>query len=124
GRRAQIAKRKTGTCTWCGGEVKRPRRTWCSKDCNEEYLRRQPDRLRYHATKRDKGKSCPLCGKTRYFPEVDHIVPIIEGGDPFDLENLRCICSDCHKRETAALAARRARRRRKQTDLFPEETTP
>ena len=46
--------------------------------------------------------------------EMDHIVPIIEGGDEIEdvLGNLRTLCVPCHKQETKALAARRARARR------------
>lgn len=47
--------------------------------------------------------------------EMDHVQPCIEGGgaDPNMtpeqiLANLRTLCSTCHRRETAALARRRA----------------
>jgi 5-methylcytosine-specific restriction protein A len=44
--------------------------------------------------------------------EIDHIVPIVEGGDWFDPDNLRLLCIPCHRVETAALAAKRAQARR------------
>ena len=44
--------------------------------------------------------------------DMDHIVPVVEGGGACGLDNLRTLCSPCHKRETRALAARRARQRR------------
>lgn len=130
GRRPEIRRSKTGECTWCGGEVKKPRRTWCSDACVEEFRRRDPNTLRSRILTRDKGKPCPLCGATRFMPEVDHITPIIEGGDPFDPENLRTICDECHKRETAALAARRATARKLARDaadpqlVLPEGDSP
>ena len=45
--------------------------------------------------------------------EMDHIVPVIEGGDEIDdvLSNLRTLCIPCHKRATKDLAGRRARER-------------
>lgn len=43
--------------------------------------------------------------------EADHIVPLVEGGTN-DLSNYRTLCVACHKAETAALAARRAARRK------------
>jgi 5-methylcytosine-specific restriction protein A len=43
--------------------------------------------------------------------DADHIVPVVEGGGECDLDNLRTLCLWCHKQETAALAARRARER-------------
>lgn len=33
--------------------------------------------------------------------EVDHIVPIAEGGEPFDMANLKAICRRCHIGKTA-----------------------
>ncbi len=47
--------------------------------------------------------------------EADHIVPVVEGGGCCGLSNYRTLCVPCHKAETAALAARRARARDPQT---------
>lgn len=44
--------------------------------------------------------------------EMDHTVPVIEGGGSCGLENLRTLCWTCHRKETAALAARRAEARK------------
>jgi len=46
--------------------------------------------------------------------DMDHIVPVIEGGGSCGLDNLRTLCIPCHKTETSALAARRAADRRDQ----------
>jgi hypothetical protein len=43
--------------------------------------------------------------------EVDHVVPVVEGGGECGLGNLRTLCAPCHKRATAELAGRRARAR-------------
>lgn len=51
-------------------------------------------------------------GKRRLW-EMDHILPVVEGGADCGLENLRTLCWACHRTETAALAARRAADRRK-----------
>jgi 5-methylcytosine-specific restriction protein A len=32
--------------------------------------------------------------------DVDHIVPIEKGGDPFDRANLQSLAHDCHSRKT------------------------
>jgi 5-methylcytosine-specific restriction protein A len=32
--------------------------------------------------------------------EVDHIVPLVEHGDPYNWENLRSLCSTHHRRRT------------------------
>jgi len=29
--------------------------------------------------------------------QVDHIIRISDGGDPFDLENLQTLCEECHE---------------------------
>lgn len=44
--------------------------------------------------------------------EMDHIVPVVEGGGSCGLDNLRTLCWRCHRRVTAELAARRAEQRR------------
>ena len=44
--------------------------------------------------------------------EMDHTVPVAEGGGSCGLENLRTLCCACHRKATAALAARRAEARR------------
>ena len=42
---------------------------------------------------------CAGCG--RYANEVDHIVPLHKGGDPFDMDNLQALCRSCHIAKTA-----------------------
>ncbi len=53
-----------------------------------------------------------LRGLTRRLWEMDHTVPVIEGGGSCGLENLRTLCWACHRKETSALAARRAEARK------------
>ena len=43
--------------------------------------------------------------------EIDHIIPVIEGGGCCGLDNLRTLCFVCHKTETKSLAGRRAAQR-------------
>ena len=60
--------------------------------------------------------------------DMDHIVPVSEGGGGCGLDNLRTLCLWCHRRETVALkrrlatAARRARGRPVQSELFEVPT--
>jgi len=44
--------------------------------------------------------------------DADHIKPVVEGGGLCGLDNYRTLCVPCHKKETAELAARRAKQRR------------
>lgn len=49
--------------------------------------------------------------RTGHLWEADHIVPVVEGGGECGLDGYRTLCRACHRRETAALAARRAHAR-------------
>lgn len=53
-----------------------------------------------------------LAHRTASLWDMDHVVPVVEGGGSCDLANLRTLCIGCHKRATADLAARRARERK------------
>ncbi len=56
-------------------------------------------------------RTCQRCGLTEHDGvqlEVDHIVRLADGGDPFDLGNLCTLCTTCHdqkEREYDAAAA-------------------
>jgi len=55
--------------------------------------------------------TCAMCGAVRYDHEVDHIIPLEQGGSNDD-DNLQLLCggSDgCHAAKTKAEAAVRAR---------------
>ena len=38
---------------------------------------------------------------------VDHIKEIKDGGSPYDLSNLQCLCARCHAKKTAEVASLR-----------------
>lgn len=61
GRDARIIKRKRGACTWCGKKAPPPRRTWCSQECVDQYLRCNQASLRSEVWDRDSGV-CSECG--------------------------------------------------------------
>ena len=52
-------------------------------------------RVRRAAIERD-GYRCRACGKAAGRFEVDHIVPIVDGGAAYDLENCQTLCRPCH----------------------------
>lgn len=56
--------------------------------------------------------------------EADHIIPVVEGGGECDLSNYRTLCLTCHRKATAALAKRRAERRRDQAARAIQTTQP
>lgn len=143
-----LPKRPKGHCRWCGQPVQKPRRSWCSDECVQQYMiRSNAGSARMAVLKRDKG-ICAACGidclmvresirwmyrnadKHDFYEwlnvsypgfdpfelgnawQADHIVPVSEGGGCCGLENLRTLCSVCHKLDTAQLAARLAANRR------------
>ena len=42
-----------------------------------------------------------LKGCTTWSTEVDHIVPLFEGGDPWRWENLQGVCHECHSQKSS-----------------------
>ena len=122
-----------GLCRWCSLPVPKPRRTFCSEFCvNEWKLRTDPGYLREQVLARDKG-ICALCGvdtiaafinikrarwqrrklmlidwglkslNRRSLWDADHILPVVHGGGECDLDNIRTLCLKCHRKVTAEL---------------------
>lgn len=54
----------------------------------------------------------PLCELCQPGPvpatQVDHVKPIADGGEAWDMDNLRSLCASCHSRVTAAAKTGRA----------------
>lgn len=122
-------------CRYCANEVPAGRRTFCGgaqasfvyrdgryitpgHGCVHEHcLRSDPGYARKCVWARDQGK-CELCPATSSHRgashewQADHRVPVVEGGGACGLENLRTLCTACHRLETAKLAARRASARK------------
>jgi 5-methylcytosine-specific restriction protein A len=74
-------------------------------------LRGRPwERKRQQILTRDAGMcqcdECKQLGRVLPATEVDHRIPLWEGGTDDD-ENLQAINEDCHKRKTASEAGRR-----------------
>ena len=44
---------------------------------------------------------CAIQKRTRAAEEVDHILAIGNGGEPFEYDNLQSLCTSCHSRKTA-----------------------
>lgn len=55
------------------------------------------------------GFSCQLCGRTGGSLQVDHIIPLEQGGSNND-SNLQVLCVDCHKQKTTDELRERYRR--------------
>ena len=99
---------------WGVNRRARPRRTWAGL-CFPRRLNAEQDLARCL-----EARGMPttprvmthLVRDRRCWWDVDHRVPIADGGHPCDPGNLRTLCYWCHKRETASAATRRASRRR------------
>lgn len=112
-------------CRRCSVEVPKGRSTFCSKACVHEWrLRTDPGYVRQQVFERDRGV-CAACGHstcegrtwkraqgTGHLWQADHIRPVVEGGGQCGLDNLRTLCTACHKAATKDLAGRRAQQRR------------
>lgn len=53
-------------------------------------------------------RMCLLDGVVTAATMVDHIVPIADGGEKLDDDNLQSLCRDCHARKTADDLVKRA----------------
>lgn len=106
---------------------------------HEHRIRTDPGYAKLQVLKRDDCR-CELCGVDTFAAhraeesdpsrrrravamkletfDMDHRVPVVEGGGSCGLDNLRTLCRPCHKRVTAELAARRAAARR-EGNRFP-----
>jgi len=98
----------TYECRVCGRELDDGRKNYCCEKCRKVcYLvsrMYQWDTVRELALKRD-DYQCQACWTPEYKLgvgqlEVDHIVPISQGGAPLDPRNLRTLCAACHKRKS------------------------
>jgi hypothetical protein len=81
----------------------------CRRDCAA--LQRKVRICRWRVRRRrmkELGLPAYLLKRRRYW-EVDHIVPVVEGGGSCGLDNLRTLCWECHRKATRELLQRRSR---------------
>jgi 5-methylcytosine-specific restriction endonuclease McrA len=44
--------------------------------------------------------TCAICGKVSDHTEIDHIIPLWNGGTD-EVDNLQVVCYECHKKKSA-----------------------
>ena len=127
--RFMVEQRDKGVCKACGLDTEKLKAEW-HKAVVDQFLEL---RKKYDKTYRDLyhsnvhysqavqvGRFSPDFIKPpdgfpiddRRWWEMDHIIPVVEGGGGCDFNGYRTLCIPCHKAETAALAARRAAKRK------------
>lgn len=97
----QVELRDRGVCARCQADTLAQRSEFRA-------LPHGPERVRWL---RERDLPDRMASRRRWF-DVDHIVPVVEGGGSCGLENLRTLCVPCHQVVTAELAMRRAAARR------------
>ena len=97
---------KPGHCAWCGEKITaKRRRRWCSDECVREFNFFALAGAQQRAVLDRDGKwACCQCGAGSI--EIDHIIPVVEGGGCCGLINLRQLCRRCHAKESGALRKR------------------
>lgn len=113
-------------CRRCSTEVPKGKITFCSKECVDQWqIRTSAWFARQKVWERDKGvcavcsvDTCAVTGRTNRARgtgdlwQADHILPVVEGGGESGLDNLRTLCTKCHREATAALRKRLSKPKR------------
>ena len=71
-----------------------------SKDNYGQSVYRTPQWRELSKTLRDQADGCEQCYKDTKNLVVDHIVELRDGGEAFDVSNLRVVCYSCHTAKT------------------------
>lgn len=117
-----IKKRDRGVCAMCRLDCEKLSKelwrltgefwsTYDDRDASRGRRARQKAALTAHLAEFRAKHGIPA-HRSRRLWDIDHIVPVVEGGGDAGLDNLRTLCVSCHKSETSKLAARRAAQRR------------
>lgn len=94
---------KRGRCDDCRHEKERERSARRRTDLTQGRAIQVYHSKKWLMTRRkvlDREPICVICDE-RLATEVDHIVPMSQGGDEYSLSNLRGLCGPCHWRRHA-----------------------
>jgi hypothetical protein len=107
--RGRVRLRDKEVCALCGFDCKAwKNQNETMRSIEHECYQRAPELINMLVMARENFKKA----MPRRDWQADHITPVIEGGGLCGLDGYRTLCDECHKKETAALAARRAEQRR------------
>ena len=82
------------------------KKSWKSTDFDYQ----SKDWRRLRKTQLTEHPLCKMCldnGKVTAAKVADHIKPILEGGEAWDIENLQSLCETCHRVKTGKEIAKR-----------------
>ena len=92
-------------CRFCSHRTMSNRHTFCGPRCLRDFFMQTDwERVRKVVYVRD-GGICMKCGRrvnSRSF-HVDHIVPLVHGGDEWSLDNLELACRECNLQKGSRL---------------------
>jgi 5-methylcytosine-specific restriction endonuclease McrA len=111
-----IKKRDRGICALCGLDCEKISRelrqlirnfwaTWSDPDRSYGRLGRKEAALKEYLSAFRAKHGIPAHRKRRLW-DIDHIIPVAEGGGSCSPENLRTLCVHCHRAETKKLMER------------------
>ena len=104
--RAEVWNRDRGVCALCGVATEELAKRWSRMLHSGNTATYQ----QYLAEAREYGAGPGQAHQSLW--EMDHIVPVVEGGGQCGLDNLRTLCFPCHRRVTRELRRRLADARR------------
>ena len=89
-------------CRNCDNAVSKGRRHYCSASCMNTFVRDHLWRFVREDILRRDNYHCSICEKCyrKSKLDVDHIIPVRTGIDPFNKNNLRSLCKECHLAKT------------------------
>ena len=104
--RDQVEARDLGICALCRIDAVLARQLWLrvERRAGEVGFFTRPANLTFHRELAKLGVVLPSFRRSWW--QMDHIVPVSEGGGDCGLENLRTLCTWCHLAVTAALRKR------------------
>jgi len=111
--RRVIHKRDRGVCALCGVDTDALKREHDALPKGNEN-RWSDDNDQRRAFRKDHG--IPPGRSWSDWWDADHIIPVIEGGGECDISNFRTLCIPCHKKVTAELRARLAKKSQEERD--------
>lgn len=91
-RSREVHPHRDGLCRWCSGLVEKPRVSWCSDRCVQEYLAGAPGALRLAVKKRDH-EVCAACGRdcrTLRARLEERLLPFYEPSSPWPIRRRAC----------------------------------